>query len=175
MVAFASPERGWYLVYTKPKQENLALDNLRRQGYVSYLPLARSVKRRGGARRTLVEPLFRRYLFIELTRGRDDWGPIRSTYGVSGLVSFGNEPARIPTELVEAIRQRESVDGYVELGADEPKLGAEVRITEGVMHGYRGRLLSKNSQERVMVLLEVANKMVRVQLPLAAVQAVVEA
>jgi len=31
--------RAWYLLYTKPRQEQRAVENLKRQGYIAYLPL----------------------------------------------------------------------------------------------------------------------------------------
>lgn len=56
----------WYLIHSKPRQEDLALDNLQRQGYECYLPLISIEKLR---RKLLVpadEPLFSRYFFIRL-------------------------------------------------------------------------------------------------------------
>ena len=38
----------WYLVYSKPRQEELAKANLQRQGFVCYLPMARQPRRRMG-------------------------------------------------------------------------------------------------------------------------------
>ena len=37
----------WYLIYTKPRRERAALENLERQGYQAYLPRVR-VRRRVG-------------------------------------------------------------------------------------------------------------------------------
>ncbi|MEE8263278.1 MAG: transcription termination/antitermination NusG family protein, partial [Gammaproteobacteria bacterium] len=40
--------KGWYLIYSKPRQERLALENLRRQNYEAYLPLMQHRRRRKG-------------------------------------------------------------------------------------------------------------------------------
>jgi transcriptional antiterminator RfaH len=101
----------WYLVHSKPRQERLAFDNLTRQGYACYLPVLPTEKIRQGAITLADEPLFPRYLFIRL--GSDlsakGWGPIRYTTGVSRLVSFGAEPAKIDDDLVMQLQKSESL------------------------------------------------------------------
>lgn len=101
----------WYLVHTKPRQEKCALDNLLRQGFQCYLPTLPSEKLRQGVLTVTDEPLFPRYLFIRLGQGYSapSWAPIRSTKGVSRLVSFGVEPAKVADSLVETLRAQEVV------------------------------------------------------------------
>ncbi|MDR1889022.1 MAG: hypothetical protein LBQ81_06550, partial [Zoogloeaceae bacterium] len=55
------------------------------------------------------EPLFPRYLFMRLGQGDSakSWTPIRSTKGVSRLVSFGAKPAKVDDDLIELLRTRE--------------------------------------------------------------------
>ena len=69
----------WYLVHTKPRQENCALENLERQAYPCYLPTLLTEKLRQGALTVTNEPLFPRYLFIRLGQGASakSWAPIR--------------------------------------------------------------------------------------------------
>jgi transcriptional antiterminator RfaH len=139
--------RAWYLVYTKPRQEEVALANLVRQGYGAYLPQVRQVRRRQGRRLNVVEPLFPRYLFIHLNAGTDNWGPIRSTVGVASLVRFGQEPGRVPDALVAFLQDREGAEGLHEW-AEPAKLAAgdRVRVAEGAFQGYQGILLSRSGR-----------------------------
>ena len=78
----------WYLVHTKPRQEQCALQNLQQQGYQCYLPMLATEKLRQGRLVVSEEALFPRYLFIRLGLGQSDksWAPIRSTRGVNQLV-----------------------------------------------------------------------------------------
>jgi transcriptional antiterminator RfaH len=154
----------WYLVYTKPRGEQTALENLSRQGYSVYLPRVRIRRRRGSRYVFRVEPLFPRYLFIHLNPGKDDWGPIRSTLGVSSLVRFGGIPAAVPEGFVRMLQEREDEHGLQILPSNEPVVGEAVRIVDGVMRGYEGVLVARSGKERAVVLLELANKYVRVQL-----------
>lgn len=100
----------WYLVHTKPRHEKCALENLQRQGYECYLPVLQHVVQSGEPARLSHEPLFPRYLFIRLDHGESakSWSPIRSTRGVSRLVSFGAVPARVDDKLIEALKAQES-------------------------------------------------------------------
>lgn len=156
--------KAWYLVYTKPRQEEVALTNLVRQGYGAYLPRVRQARRRQGRRIEVVEPLFPRYLFIHLDAGTDNWGPIRSTVGVASLVRFGQEPARVPDALVRFLKIQEGEGGLHDWAAPgEFTTGDRVRVAEGVFEGYEGILLARSSRERVLVLLDVLGKQVRTQ------------
>jgi transcriptional antiterminator RfaH len=156
--------KSWYLVYTKPRQEEVALRNLARQGYGAYMPRAQQVRRRSGRRIQLVEPLFPRYLFIHLDTHTDNWGPIRSTIGVTTMVRFGQYPAQVPDALVAFLQGRESAAGLHEWAGQKLKEGDRVRVAEGAFQGYEGILLARTSRERVLVLLDILGKQVRTRI-----------
>ncbi len=156
--------KSWYLIYCKPQQERIARDNLERQGYVVYLPLAPVRRRRKGRTVRIIDPIFPRYLFINLSDQTDDWGPIRSTIGVSSLVRFGQVPAKIPDSLIEGLRIREDSDGIQEIPEQGFKPGDKVRIAEGIMEGFEAIFQCKKSDERVILLLKIAENIAKVEL-----------
>ena len=162
--------KAWYLIYTKPRQERIAVDNLERQGFHTYLPLLRQRRRRAGRYTDTVEPLFPRYLFIHLDDQTDNWAPIRSTLGVTGLVRFGGMPARVPDDLVDSVRDHADEKGVFELPPREFKPGDKVRIREGAMAGYEAVFSAPTSKERVILLLEIAGKTAQVKLSRDAIE-----
>lgn len=147
----------WHLVYTKPRQERCALDNLLRQGYQCYFPTFPSEKFCQGLLTVADEPLFPRYLFIRLGQGgAKSWGPIRSTKGVSRLVAFGVEPARVEDGLIELLRAQEAA-----VQAEPRRLfrrGERVRLTEAPFVGLEGIYKMADGERRVMVLIEIMSK-----------------
>ena len=147
--------KAWYLLYSKPQRERLALENLERQGYPSYLPLIQNRKRRKGRYVSVIEPMFPRYLFVHLSDETDNWGPIRSTIGVANLVRFGMQAARVPDSLIEIMNAREQ-DGVQTLAPPDFKPGDQVRIVEGVMAGYEALFQARTGKERVVLLLQLA-------------------
>lgn len=60
----------WYLIFTKPRQEYRALENLQYQGFECYLPLLLSETVVSGVMALEHQPLFPRYLFIRLGHGK---------------------------------------------------------------------------------------------------------
>lgn len=153
----------WYLVHTKPRQEKCALQNLEQQGYQCYLPTLPSEKLRQGQLTVADEPLFPRYLFIRLGQGgaAKSWSPIRSTKGVSRMVSFGVEPARVDDALIKLLRAQEaSVEG-------EParlfRSGERVLLTEGPFAGIEGIYQMAEGERRAMVLIEILSRPVSVR------------
>lgn len=162
--------KSWYLVYTKPRQEEVAQTNLVRQGYGVYLPHAREARKHRGRRIMLVGPLFPRYLFICLDTHTDNWGPIRSTLGVASLVRFGQEPARIPDELIDFLKAREGEAGLHEWAEQNYRAGDRVRVAEGAFRGYEGILLARNSRERVVVLLDILGRKVRTKVGVSQIE-----
>jgi len=146
----------WYVVQTKPRQEYRALENLVNQGYECVLPEYQCERLRQRVRVLRNEPLFPRYLFIRLDTVSMNWGPIRSTYGVVGLVRFGGVPAAMPEGLVEAMMNR---------GAPQQHLfsaGDRVCITAGPFAGLEGIFDQDDGVARVVILLEFMHKQQRV-------------
>lgn len=113
---------------------------------------------------TVIEPMFPRYLFIHLNDQTDDWGPIRSTYGITCMVRFGEQIARVPDRLVEILQAREGPEGFHRFPEPVYQRGDRVRIIEGVMSGYEGIFLAASGTERVIILLDIARRSTPVQL-----------
>ena len=153
---------GWYAVHTHPRKEALALENLQRQGFESYLPLLHVQKVRRGKAVMVDEPMFPRYLFVRLdssAQGRS-WAPIRSTLGVRTLVQFGGRPAKVQPELIDWLRDRE--EHFDPLHLFSP--GDAVTVTEGPFKGLEALYQGVDGEHRALILLEILSKPVRVTL-----------
>jgi len=158
--------KSWYLIHSKPKEEELAEEHLERQSYQVYLPKILGRKRQSGRTIRVIQPMFPRYLFINLSDETDDWGPIRSTIGVSTLVRFGMEPAKIPDKLIQELKQREDANGFQIVPIKKINTNDKVRIAEGLFEGYEGIYESNSSKERVIVLLKIAENTTKIQIEL---------
>ncbi len=155
----------WFAVYTKPRQEEIAEQNLCRQGFDCYWPRIRREQIRRGKRVQLIEAMFPRYLFVRFHPGQDNISSIRYTKGVSRLVGFGGEPARVPDEIIR-ILQESSTDPsglYIEL-LPEPKQGEMVSVVDGALAGLQGIFVEKCGEERVIILLNIIGEQNRVAL-----------
>ena len=158
--------RTWYLVQSKPRNEPRALENLLRQGYETYLPLMEVERLQRGKLLKKMEPLFPRYLFLHLEEGNDNWGPIRSTLGVAGMVRFGLAYATVPDPVVEAIRERTQ-----EIRKTLFKVGDSVQVVGGPLTGLEGVFEIADGEQRSFVLLEFMQKQQRVSVSTADLRA----
>ncbi len=162
----------WFLVRSKPRQEAVALTNLARQGFESYLPLFAAEKLVRRKSTVVQEPMFARYLFVRLDTSSNgqSWSPIRSTVGVSELVCFGNRPARIDDALIATLHERE-----IAQQASPATLfasGDSVRITEGAFAGLEAIYQMNDAEGRAMVLLDLLSKPVAMTIDAASLRKV---
>lgn len=162
----------WYLVHTKPRQEKSALLNLEQQGYPCYLPTLPIEKLRHGAVALIEEPLFPRYLFIRLGQDQSakSWAPVRSTKGVSRLVSFGVDPVKVDDVLIDQLRAHGA-----SLQSSPKRLftpGERVSLNAVPFAGIQGIYQMVDGEHRALVLIELLSKQVTVRVPVSSVRRV---
>ena len=146
----------WFVVRTKARQEDRAMNHLQEQGFKVYCPQIPKydvVKEVAGK-----QVLFPGYCFVE--SGERSVSSIRSTPGVIALVAFGLEgkPAVVSAGVLDEIRRVETF-----YGEKSPRLqsGDVVSLTGGPFNEFKG-LYSKRSEDRVEVLLIVLGRQQRV-------------
>jgi transcriptional antiterminator RfaH len=157
----------WYVIHTKSKQELRAAQNLEQQGYTIFLPSIPVQKLLKNTIKVTQEPLFARYLFIQLDQVNSNWFPIRSTRGVNQIVRFGihTEPVKVPPELIESLKNW--------VTEKTPKTlfsrGESVSIQDGPFKGLEAsfhKLLAEPSGEsRAMVLIDILGKIQNLKIP----------
>jgi transcriptional antiterminator RfaH len=182
-IAFETPEGGeaWYVAYTEARQEILAVSNLQQQGFQTYLPLYRTLKRRPlrpaahpGASGPLVvyEPMFPRYMFFKPSSYRQSISAVRSTRGVSSIVRFGASFALVQREILAAIQELEQQRNHSDLEAIDPlRPGRRIRLNNTSMQGLEG-LVHSVSSKRIVVLMEILGRQTRVRVTPTSVEAV---
>jgi transcriptional antiterminator RfaH len=147
----------WYLLYTKPRQEQIAVANLQNQTYRALAPQVSVRKRTNQGWKEVSEPLFPNYVFIQLDDVTDDWRPIRSTRGVSGFVRFGSGlPSPISDDLMQPLlaldlkKMSEQLTTY-------PKVGDRVKVSIGDTW-VSALVTAENAKGRVEVLLTMLSQ-----------------
>jgi len=137
----ASCQPNWYVVQTKPRQEFRALEQLRNQNYTCFLPTLKVEKIRQKKVDVVIEPLFSRYLFIQLDTVASNWATLRSTRSVSKLLEFGSRVATISDSIIEALRN-----------------GREVAIKPGPSAGLEEVYQMPDGDARALVLIEIISQ-----------------
>ena len=139
--------KNWYLVKTKPRQENVAIKNLENQDYTSYCPIGTINNRH--------VVLFPGYIFIHLDKKKDNWSPIRSTKGVVNFVRFGLYFAQVPDIVIEFLKANELINKEKFINLNKFKPGEKVQITDGVFKNCVAIFKSFKSEERLILLMNL--------------------
>lgn len=150
------PTPNWFAVYTKPRQERIALEHLQRQAFTCFLPMAINPYQRRSAKTQRIEPLFPRYLFLNAIPDQQSLGPVRSTRGVSNLVRFGTQLAIVPEHIIGMINNRcDQETGLVKLEPVPVKIGEKVRVFDGPLAGLEGIFQERKGPNRALLLMKL--------------------
>ena len=150
----------WFVITSKPRSEQRAVDNLTSQHIEVYLPKIKRLKKRQGKKVIIEEVLFPNYLFIKLTIEKSNFNAIRSTRGVGSFVRFGLNYATINNELIAQLKTdlaESSEQNTVETLTNIDK-GEQLIITEGPLQGLTGIYQCKDGLERSVLLLNILGK-----------------
>lgn len=164
--------KNWYAVHCKPGQDARAELHLGNQQYEVFRPLARVRKRCRGAMKDTIESLFPRYLFVQLDAVAENWAPIRSTRGVTGLVRFKDQPATVPTAIIDQLRQRMDAERCVDMSQGRFAANQRVRIVDGPFNGWEGIFQARKGEDRVIILLTMMQQAQKLAFPEACVEPV---
>lgn len=157
--SFNRENNHWYIAQLKPNGLSLALRNLARQRFGTFVPMETRTIRRGARFQTRRVPVFPGYAFIAVDPELGRWRAINSTTGVARLVSFGADPVRVAQPLVEALLRRYGQDG------SEPPMevvpGDEVQISDGPFADFVARVEAVSPERRVHLLIELLGRETR--------------
>lgn len=151
----------WFLAQLKPNCANIADQNLKRQGFKTFLPLEEETRQRNGKFVTATRPLFPGYIFVAFDVARGLWRTVNATYGVTRLVSFGKEPTAVPLDLVSQLMLRCDDKGKL-LPPRLLKPGDQVTLTKGPFTNFVAEVESIAPDRRVWVLMEILGSQARV-------------
>lgn len=147
-------ERHWFAIQTHRGAENAVGLSLRALSIETLLPLVRRSMRQGTRTlRLAVSALFPGYLFACFCAG-DSLRAVSFSRGVVRVVGTRDRPIPVDNSIIESIRERIGVRGYIELNK-RPSINDRVRITSGPLAGWSGvfeRELSDS--QRVIILVE---------------------
>ena len=139
--------RNWYLIKTKTRQENIAIQNLKNQEYSTYCATVIIDNKH--------VVLFPNYIFIHLDNKKENWSPIRSTKGVVNFVRFGLNFAQVPDNVIEFLKANQLINQEKLENLNQFKSGDKVQITDGVLKNCVAIFKSFKSDDRVILLMNL--------------------
>ncbi len=143
----------WFAIYTKPRQEKIVEKQLLKQKIEYYLPYKKELRQWSDRKKWVETPLFPSYIFVKITT--KEYSVVKGTHGVLKFVNFSGERLSIREEEIALIRRVETSKCLVEVAQDTAfTIGAKVEITEGILAGESGKLVTIAGKDRVGIEIE---------------------
>jgi transcriptional antiterminator RfaH len=160
------PPATWFCIKSKPRQEAVAVLNLRALGEVEIVfPRLRRTRKGHDKNRVVVEPLFPGYIFVKFDP-EELHGPVRNTRGVLQLVSRNGRPVDVDASVITELLAL-GPDATLSMLDEELKIGAKVRVIRGIFSGSEGEVVKlQEPQKRIAVLLSLLGSEQAVEMPL---------
>lgn len=148
----------WYVIQTKPKQEDRAYQNLSVGGIETFVPkIVNSTKNKfSGRAKHQLNPLFPQYIFARF-KAKEKLQQVRFTRGVHKIVSFGESPCPIDEDIIKLIKARSKENDLIDL-EEKFEQGETVVMTKPYLQNFVGVFENKlNHNDRVSILLSSIN------------------
>ncbi|MEI8058529.1 MAG: UpxY family transcription antiterminator [Ferruginibacter sp.] len=141
----------WHALYTKPRWEKKVAALLEERGVEHYCPLNKVVKQWSDRKKTILEPLFKSYVFVKI-EDANKWELLKIA-GVLNYVTWLGKPAKIKETEIDTIRRFLKEFKTVEVVDGTLEINARVKVKQGVLMNYQGILLQINGN-RASVKIE---------------------
>ena len=140
----------WYVVYTRPRWEKKVSSILDQKGIENYCPLNKVVKQGSERKKTVMEPLFKGYVFVKIEDTKK-W-EIKKVDGIINYIHWLGKPAIVKDSEITAIRRFLTEFENVEVVDNQLEVNSIVKINQGVLMDYKG------------IVIEIIDNKARVQI-----------
>jgi transcriptional antiterminator RfaH len=160
-----STENFWFCLKSKPRQEAVAVRNLKAVGEIEvFFPRIRRTRRGHEKNKEVIEPLFPGYIFVKFNP-EDSQGSVKSTRGVLHLVSKGGKAVDVDNKVIDELKAL-GPEGILSMLDEELKVGAKIKVIRGIFAGSEGEVIKlATPQKRIAVLLTLLGAQQSVEMP----------
>ena len=161
-------ESPWFALWTRSRHEQVVCEQLARKQIDVFLPTVTKWSRWKDRKKKIDWPLFPGYCFARFDPR--DRLPILKCTGVVNIISVEGEPAAIPENEIDWIRQLVETD----LAYDPCPMiheGMMVEVRHGPLTGVDGRLIRKGAHARLVLSVNLIGQAVSVEVDAADVRA----
>jgi transcription antitermination factor NusG len=156
-------EAAWFAVQTRARSEKKVSAQLETKGVEAFLPLIRQIHRWTDRRQLVHLPLFPSYVFVHIDPKSDLRMSVLTTMGVYSFVGAGGTGLPIPDKQIDDVRtvvtNPVSFTPYPFL-----RIGQRVRVKGGCLDGIEGTLVSRDSEHRLVVSVELVRRSLAVRI-----------
>jgi transcription antitermination factor NusG len=120
----------WYVVYTKPKWEKKATEQLSQLGINSYCPMVKKIVQRSDRKIKVEVPLFYSYIFVQLAD--KDRNNVFLSPGVVRYLFWLGEHAVVKDKEIQTIKEwLTTSDTAADISVMQYQIGEKIKLNSG--------------------------------------------
>jgi len=155
-------DKAWFALYTKPRNEFKAAEQMESIGVEYFLPTITKVKQWSDRKKKIAEPLLRGYILI-FTDEKHRVHALEQKAIVRCVFDLGR-PAKIPQWQIDNLKTMLNTNS--ELFIKEGLVpGVKVLITDGPFEGVIGKVQESENGKTIAVSIDLLNRSVIAHLP----------
>ncbi len=142
----------WYPVYTNPRAEKKAFEQLQKKGITCYLPLQKTLKQWSDRKKWVEEPLLKSYIFVFTALSEQQL--VLQTPGISRFIYFSGKIATVPEKQLDDLKLLLLTEQDLEVSSEIFETGEKVEIKAGTLKGMSGELVNHRGNQKFIVRLQ---------------------
>ncbi|HBS84983.1 MAG: hypothetical protein A2W91_07090 [Bacteroidetes bacterium GWF2_38_335] len=142
-------KKKWFALYTRPRFEKKAFDDLVKNGFEAYLPLYKTLRVWSDRKKMVEAPLFSSYCFVRIDP-KFYLEPLKA-YGVVKYVWFDGKPVPVPEKEIDSVKILCGSMLPLEYASLDLEPGQKIRINHGVLKGLEGEYIEKAGKNKILV------------------------
>ena len=157
----------WFALYTKPRAEFKAEEQIKSENIECYLPTVTRLKQWSDRKKKVTEPLFSGYIFINA----DEKGRLTALEqnAVVRTICFEGKPAVIPQWQIENLKKLMDENPEVFI-SNQLHTGTIVKVVSGPFSDVEGVIMQVSRDERTLAIsIDMLNRSVLVHLPVESI------
>jgi transcription antitermination factor NusG len=119
----------WYVVYTKPKWEKKASEQLIKFGINCYCPTINRVHQWSDRKKKVEVPLFNRYIFVQLDENEKN--KVFHSPGVINFLFWLGKHAIVKDKEISTIQEWLNGDDASDISIEEYQIGKKIKLDSG--------------------------------------------
>jgi transcriptional antiterminator RfaH len=155
---------GWYLIYTKPRQEKKVHGQLTEMNINSLLPTRKSLRTWHDRKKYIEEPLFPSYVFIYLN-DRQKYYEGMETEGALYYVRSGKEITRVRESVIDNIMLLTGAAMDLEVSNSHFQPGRRLVISQGALTGLSCEVVQYNNMQKILVRVDLLQRNLLLTVP----------
>jgi len=153
----------WYALYTKPRHEFKAEEQLNGCGIEYFLPKITRLKQWSDRKKKVTEPLFSGYIFIH--GNEKDRLLALEQYAIVRAIFFEGAPAIVPDWQIENLKKMLESGSDIEV-TEQLNVGTKVKIISGPFKDIEGIVYETPNQEQMLAItIDLLRRSVVVKIP----------